>query len=64
MRIQDKKVQKDQVDSVLKKIDPRNNKALEQLDQTLAQNIHIELKALAKDNEQLIKELNDLSYAK
>lgn len=62
--MQDRRVLKAQVDSVVSSMNLQGQKSLQILDRTLEQHIGGDVKALEKENEQLNKELNELNHYK
>jgi hypothetical protein len=64
MRMQDRRVLKAQVDNIMETMEEQGQKSLQMLDRTLENHIGGDLKSLERENEQLIKELNELNYYK
>lgn len=64
MRIQDKRILKNQVDSILSTVNDKGQTNLQLLDQALEGHIGKDVRALQRENEMLSKELNELNYYK
>jgi hypothetical protein len=64
LRFQDRRILKSEVDSILSSMNTKTQKSLYTLDQTVEKQIKNDIKTLARENETMEKEYNELVYQK
>jgi len=64
MRVHDKRILKNQVDSILYSAGGRGSKSIQKLDSVVSNHIASDLKLLSRENDNLQRELDELDHFK